>query len=123
MPIIYHLTAPERWQQAQARGEYRVESLMNEGFIHASTLAQVIPVANTFYPSAPELVLLCIDCDRLDAEIRWEAPVPKSPHLAVPEGERFPHIYGAIELEAIREAIALPRDQQGAFTLPDNIPK
>jgi uncharacterized protein (DUF952 family) len=121
MTLIYHLTTPESWQQAQAIGEYRAESLAHEGFIHASTSTQVIPVANAFYCSVAELILLCIDSDRLVAEVRWEDPAPPSLSVSIPDGEQFPHVYGAINLDAILEAIALPKDDQGAFILPEHL--
>jgi len=127
-PLIFHLTTPEQWQQAQAVGIYRVDSLESEGFIHASTIDQVISVANAFYRSQPELILLCLDLDRLTAEIRWESPVhpsiypsdhPSSTGVnAIAETAVFPHIYGAINLDAVQEAIALAKDETGAFFLP-----
>jgi uncharacterized protein (DUF952 family) len=123
-PLIFHLTTPEQWQQAQEVGIYRVDSLESEGFIHASTIHQVISVANAFYRSQPELILLCLDLDRLTAEIRWEAPVHPSDHPsstgvnAIAETAVFPHIYGAINLDAVQEAIVLTKDETGAFFLP-----
>jgi len=119
-PLIFHLTTPEQWQQAQAVGIYRVDSLESEGFIHASTIDQVISVANAFYRSQPELILLCLDLERLTAEIRWEAPDhPSSTGVnAIAETAVFPHIYGAINLDAVQDAIALTKDETGAFFLP-----
>jgi uncharacterized protein (DUF952 family) len=119
--MIYHLTSVDNWQVAQEQGEYEAESLAREGFIHASTLQQVIAVANAFYRSVPDLLLLCIDGDRLIAEIRWEDPAPPSPSLRIDENEKFPHIYGAINLGAVQEVIPLLRDAQGNFILPDDV--
>jgi uncharacterized protein (DUF952 family) len=123
MTLIYHLTTPESWQQAQAIGEYRAESLAHEGFIHASTSTQVIPVANAFYCSVAELILLCIDSDRLVAEVRWEDPAPPALSISILDGEKFPHIYGAINLDAVLRAIALSRNNQSTFILPDHLPR
>ena len=78
------------------------------------------------------LILLCLDLDRLSAEIRWESPVHPSDHHndhhndhpsstgvnAIAETAVFPHIYGAINLDAVQEAIALTKDETGAFFLP-----
>jgi len=121
--MIFHLTKADDWLQAQKIGEYRASSLDNEGFIHASTLGQVIPVANAFYRFESSLILLCLDRDRIFAEIKWEAPV--HPRLGDVdeslEREVFPHIYGAINLEAVRFAIALSPDENGYFSLPAEI--
>ena len=43
--MIYHITSRRAWREAQQRGDYRVASLETEGFIHCSTDAQILPVA------------------------------------------------------------------------------
>ena len=123
-PLIFHLTTPEQWLQAQTQGLYRADSLETEGFIHASTLQQVMTVANTFYGSQSKLVLLCLNPERLTAAIRWESPVHPSSEAsdAIAETEIFPHIYGAINLEAVQKAIALTKDENGVFYLPSSLP-
>lgn len=122
--LIFHLTTPAQWQQAQRAGSYQADSLKTEGFIHASTLQQVITVANAFYRSQSELILLCLDLDRLTAAIRWESPVHPSSTAAdaIAETEVFPHIYGAINLDAVQDAIALTKNEAGAFYLPSSFP-
>ena len=103
--LIYHLTPRADWQTAQEKGEYRTESLATEGFIHCSTEEQVAHVANAFYANQKGLLLLVIDSSKLTSPLQWEppahpteAPAPKSLH-----GE-FPHIYGALNLDAVVES-------------------
>ena len=43
----------------------RGRTLAEEGFIHASTAAQVPQVADAYYHAAPDLVLLVIDPERV----------------------------------------------------------
>lgn len=57
MPLFY-ITTQQQWQQAQAVGEYRAESLDTEGFMHCSTAVQIHWVANTFFAGQTGLVLL-----------------------------------------------------------------
>jgi Protein of unknown function (DUF952) len=45
--------------------------LAEEGFIHASTAAQVTQVANAFYRGEPDLLPLVIDTGLVGPEIRW----------------------------------------------------
>jgi uncharacterized protein (DUF952 family) len=117
--FIFHLTTPEQWQQAQVIGFYRADSLEYDGFIHASPIEQVIAVANAFYRSQSELMLLCLDPDRLTSEIRWESPVHPASNASVAfASEVFPHIYGPINLDAVQDAIALSKDKNQAFFLP-----
>ena len=75
MEWLYHIATVPDWDQAQRDGEYRTStrgrSLSDEGFIHASTAAQVLPVANAFYQDELlDLVLLVLDSGRIRAEIR-----------------------------------------------------
>lgn len=120
MTIIYHITTRDEWQGAQADGAYRAPSLESEGFIHCSTAKQVIAVANAFYSGQTDLVLLAIETERLTAETRWEAPVHPNPDNPAPvdEADLFPHIYGAISVDAVTQVHAFPAHADGTFTLP-----
>lgn len=115
-PIILHITSRPEWEAAQAAGEYRAPSLENEGFIHLSTPEQVLGVANAFYRDQPDLVLLVVDSEAVDAPLRWEAP------LEAPDSEtRFPHIYGPLNLEAVIDVVDFPAGPEGSYTLPDAV--
>ena len=66
---LYHIATAPDWDQARQDGEYRTStrgrSLREEGFIHASTAAQVLPVANAVYQDEQQdLLLLVLDRDR-----------------------------------------------------------
>src|SRR5207245_2230094 len=91
MRRIYHLVPASTWNAA-APGPYRAESLTTEAFIHCSNADQVARSANRFYADEDELLVLCIDTRRLAHPLRDEE---------AGSGERFPHIYGPIEREAI----------------------
>jgi uncharacterized protein (DUF952 family) len=109
--MILHITTRAAWEGAQTLGEYRAPSLETEGFIHCSTAAQVLRVANRFYPAVPGLILLWIDPARLRAELKWEPPTLSDP-LA---GEVFPHIYGALNVDAVQAVTAFEPDAAGVF--------
>ena len=115
--MIFHITTRTAWQSAQAAGYYRDPSLDEAGFIHASTAPQVAAVANAFYHGQNGLVLLVIDEARLVAELRWEPPAGP-PATDISESDRFPHIYGRLNLDAVVRVLDLTPDSTGIFTLP-----
>jgi glutathione S-transferase len=99
---LYHLALRSEWTAARAAGVYRQStrgrSLEEVGFIHLSRAHQLRGTAQRFYADVPveELLLLTIDPRRLEQallEVR-DDPAPES-------GELFPHLYGALPLEAV----------------------
>jgi uncharacterized protein (DUF952 family) len=117
--LILHLTSRAEWLAAQQTGEYRSPGLESEGFIHCSTEQQIVQVANSFYAGRYGLVLLEIDSSRLKPELRWEPPAhPTSQADLPPTEELFPHIYGAINIDAVIRVIEFEPDSDGKFSLP-----
>ena len=114
---VYHITTRAEWGSAQARGEYITPSLASQGFIHCSTAAQVVHVANAFYHGQKELVLLALDETGLSSELRWEPP-DGLPAAGISASDLFPHIYGAINLGAVVRVLDLQPDPAGTFLLP-----
>lgn len=136
MSHIYHITSRAAWQQALQTGEYRPESLAREGFIHFSTREQLLTVANAFYRGQSDLVVLAVETERLHAELRYEPPVhPKADEEAdkavekadaetdktdgeadgLPSAALFPHLYGALNTDAVVQVIELIPNEQGGF--------
>ena len=111
--IILHITSLEDWLQALEDGVYRADSLSSDGFIHCSRPDQVLQVANTWFRGKAGLVLLCINRNQVAAPIRDE-------NL---EGGKdlFPHIYGSLNLDAIRQVVNFPPDPDGEFELPGEL--
>jgi uncharacterized protein (DUF952 family) len=106
---ILHITEQSAWQVAQTAGEYTAPSLTHEGFIHFSTPAQVLQVAQRFYAALNDLVLLEVDPALLHAELRYEESEP---------GMLFPHLYGPLNLDAVRAVHVFTRNAAGQFQLP-----
>lgn len=113
---IYHLALPDDWAQAFESGEYTMSTrgvtLAEEGFIHTSTEAQLEATANRFYGDLDQLVLLTIDADKVEAEIRWEPPAPGVDEL-------FPHIYGPLPIRAVVANRYWMRPVSAAWSLDD----
>ncbi|HMJ35516.1 MAG TPA: DUF952 domain-containing protein [Baekduia sp.] len=106
---ILHITTESGWAQAQAAGELRPPSLAEEGFIHCSTAQQVEATANRIFSGSGDLLLLVVDPSRLNAPLKWER--------ATDVAAEFPHIYGALNLGAVVDHVALPEGADG-YVLP-----
>ncbi|MGZ6316951.1 MAG: DUF952 domain-containing protein [Anaerolineales bacterium] len=117
---ILHVTSRKAWIDATRAGQYSAPSLEQDGFIHASTLKQVLPVASRYYKGQSGLLLLEIDPARLTSELKWEPP-SGGPLPGVPEGDAFPHIYGPINLDAVIQVVDFEPDENGDFTLPNSL--
>lgn len=121
--MIYHITTRRCWDEARTRSHYRAPSLDSEGFIHCSTRDQILRVANDFYRGQPALLLLCIDENRLGAPLVWEAPAhPKSGTAEkIADDSVFPHLYGALNLDAVKGVFDFHEAGSG-FLLPPGLP-
>ncbi len=123
---LCHIVKRSEWADAVKRGSYAPASLRAEGFIHCSTIAQVVDTANRFYRGQHGLVVLCIDQSRLKAELKYDAPAKahrESPLHGEPEAvaEMFPHLYGALNVDAVVRVVELPCEADGSFRLPDEM--
>jgi uncharacterized protein (DUF952 family) len=87
--VLFHLTTRESWRHAVAAGEYRPPG----PFIHLSTEVQWPNTRARLFSDATDLVLLVIDPERVQAEIRYEPA----------DGDLFPHLYGPLGIGAVVE--------------------
>lgn len=110
--FIYHITTPLAWNAARRTGFYEVESLQTEGFIHASTVQQVVRTANRFYFAKRGLILLVIEAAKVTPIIKYEESEPNM---------FFPHIYGPLNMEAVTETVAFEPKMDGYFELPPRL--
>lgn len=108
MTPIYHITSRAAWAQAQRDGAYRTESLAQVGFIHFSKAEQVVRTANAYYAGQRDLVLLVVDPAQLESDLRYEPPAEAPGSQASRSDDRFPHLYGALNLNAVVRAVDFP---------------
>lgn len=98
MAELLHVTEPSEWAEARRAGSYdrstRGLSLGEVGFVHCSWPDQVERVAARVYADHDgELVVLRIDPEQLGVEVVEED--------LEGGGERFPHVYGPIPVDAV----------------------
>jgi uncharacterized protein (DUF952 family) len=112
MKAIYHIAYKDDWEKALAAGVYAMSTkgrtLDQQGFVHASDAHQVALVANAIYQAGEDVLVLVIDSDRLVPPVRYERE---------PDADSaFPHIYGAINVDAVVRVRLLERGPDGRFT-------
>ena len=103
-PLI-HICQKKDWEQAREKGEYIAPSLNSEGFIHFSRPHQVLAIANQLYANLPELILLWINAQKLNAPLRWERV----------DDQLFPHLYGPLNIDAVIKVRDLVPDKDGFY--------
>lgn len=91
---IYHIVTPEVWDKFKGRKFYEAESLATEKFIHCSYAEQLEGVLRRYYKNAQKVLILTLETEKLTSALVAEPSTG---------GEIYPHIYGAINAEAIVE--------------------
>ncbi|HEY7889823.1 MAG TPA: DUF952 domain-containing protein [Steroidobacteraceae bacterium] len=115
MPLVLHITPRNVWATSAPGGYYQPSSLASDGFIHCSTVKQTVDTANQFYAGQSDLVLLCIDPDKAEAEVKYDAPAGAGDQRA---DSLFPHIYGPLNVSAVLEVVEFAPRSDGRFELP-----
>lgn len=114
--MIYHIVTEAELQDCFNGDVYIPPSLAECGFVHCALKSSVVPVANDFFATVTDNILLLeIDPDKLDAQVMYEsaAPVSGSGVSHLDSATVFPHIYGAINSGAIVGVALLEKSAQG----------
>jgi uncharacterized protein (DUF952 family) len=106
---IYHLLPQADWERARGLKTYEPASLAAEGFIHCSTLVQLVAVAERYFAGREDMIALRIDPSGVAVPVRYEESEP---------GQLFPHVYGPLDLRAVIEAQVLKLDSLQRPILP-----
>jgi uncharacterized protein (DUF952 family) len=109
---VFHLAEPAAWDAAQAIGRVVPASLEREGFVHCSTLDQLVGTIERHFSDASELLLLQLAVDRLGPDLRWEESRP---------GEVYPHLYRPIDVDEIDDVVRWQRAADGSVALPPGL--
>ena len=90
--MIHHVTTLSDWQSQEGKSEFLPLDYFKEGFAHCCTPAQLSGVLERYFKGKTDLVLLHLDESKLKAELKYEAST---------NDEEFPHLYGAVNREAV----------------------
>src|SRR5512136_2875022 len=104
---IYHLTPAEYFNSLPADQPYLPREFERDGFIHCTKGEErMLLVADTVYRRVPgNFLLLVIDERKVTAPVQYENV----------GGILFPHIYGALNRDAIVRVVAIGRRDDGTF--------
>jgi uncharacterized protein (DUF952 family) len=92
--MIYHVTTISAWEACAHENSYAPKAFEKEGFIHSCHLHQLSGVLGRYFLGQEDLLLLHIDEQKLVSQVRHEPGTGN---------ELFPHIYGTINKDAIKE--------------------
>ena len=103
--MAYHLIPVADLDEHATDSPVHPHSLAVEGFVHLThRIDDLIDVANAFYRDEPgPHAILTIDLARLSSAWRYDGD------------ERFPHVYGPLNRDAITRVEAIARGPDGAF--------
>lgn len=107
---IYVLVSGAAWRKAQSDGYYTGSVHdMRDGFIHASTAAQVKDSAQKHRAGEQDLILVAADSRSFGSDLRWE---PSR------RGAYFPHLYSVLKVEDVKSWVRLDLSQDGHHQFP-----
>ena len=90
--MIHHVAILSDWQSQESKSEFFPSDYFREGFIHCCTPSQLQGVLERYFKGKTDLVLLHLDESKLKAELKYEEST---------NDEKFPHLYGSINREAV----------------------
>ena len=110
MPTLYKILPAALWREAETAGRLAGSPVdVQDGFIHFSTAAQVEETAAKHFAGQSELLLVRVDAANLGDALKWE------PSRG---GALFPHLYGDLDLKAVRKVEPLPLGPDGRHAFP-----
>ena len=105
--MILHCMKKSTWEERKNKEFWGNRNMEADGFIHCSSVEYFWRVAPNFKDIKDEMVLVCIDEDKLNAEVRYE----DGDHCR----RAYPHVYGLINREAIVKVLPFLRKEDGTY--------
>lgn len=95
--IIIHSLTEKLWKQYNGKNFYGTEQIEEYGYIHCSEISSYKYVAPNFKETNEKMLLLVIDTDKVQSEIKWED--------FWDFGIKYPHIYGMLNMDAVVDVL------------------
>ena len=109
--IIYKICAAPAWRAAERERCFRGAAIdARDGFIHFSAARQVAQTAKKHFFGQHALFLIEVDAEALGDNLRWERSR---------NDELFPHLYGELDLGAVRRVLKLDARSDGSHDIPE----
>ncbi len=111
--LVYKIAPAALWREAEAAGAFRGAPVdLADGFIHLSAPGQLRETASRHFAGQGDLLLVAVEAEALGPALRWE------PSRG---GALFPHLYGPLDLGAVRSVHPLPLGPAGSHLFPPGI--
>ena len=92
MALIYKVLSRTQWEAAEEKGEFTgAEIDISDGFIHFSTVDQVVETVTKHFAGQADLLLVALEGDELGEQLKWEESRG---------GALFPHLYASLPVSA-----------------------
>jgi uncharacterized protein (DUF952 family) len=109
--VVYKICRADEWRDAERAGAFRGAAIdLADGYIHFSNAEQVAETAARHFAGAGDLVLVAVATAALGPALKWE------PSRG---GALFPHLYGALALDAVLWVKPLPLGHDGRHDFPE----
>ncbi len=105
--MILHCMKKSIWEERKNKEYWGKRDIDAEGFLHCSTIEYFWRVLWLFEDSKEDFVLICINEDKLEAEVRYEDGDNC--------GRAYPHIYGLVNNSAVVDVLPFLRDENGKY--------
>ena len=107
---IYKIAPETLWREAETTGSFLGAPIdLADGFVHFSTADQVKETAARHFSGQAGLLLVAVDAAKLGAALKYETSRG---------GALFPHLYGPLDLAAVKWARPLPLGSDGLHEFP-----
>lgn len=107
--LLFHITTKENWKRDKTDRNYKPESLETKGFIPCSDGNQLEETANRLFSDKNKILLLVIDVSTLGENVKYEEDEEV--------GEKFPHLYGPLNANAVIDEIEISAEKDGQFKI------
>lgn len=105
VPVIFKIVDADAWAMARRAGRFDGAPVdLADGFIHFSAPHQVAETARKHFLAQPNLLLVAVKSAALGAALKWE--ISRG-------GQRFPHLFAPLPVEAVLWEAPLPLDGAG----------
>ena len=105
--IIAHCMKKTAWEAVKDNDYWGYDSLEKSGFVHCSSIKYLWRVLPNFEKYTEDYVIICMDEDLLESEVRYEDGGDL--------GRLYPHVYGPINNSAVTMVMDYLKDSEGHY--------
>jgi uncharacterized protein (DUF952 family) len=110
---LYKIVPASDWETVPDSGAFTGSGIdLVDGFIHLSSRDQVVATAARYFAGESGLLLITVSTDKLGDSLRWESSR---------DGQRFPHFYGTIGIDAVQRVDPLELGSDGLHQFPGHL--